>query len=425
MDDIHAPTVSSGPVSGGYTNGVPKEHLSLQELIAEKDRVEAELKALGQVLDSHGVNMNTGLTTFDGFPRSDIDVPQTRIIRLKNDYKDLMSRIEKGLHEHHARLAEQAQNNSMAASQVQAGQSAPPAALEAPFAKVNSIVAGSPADEAGLKVGDSITKFGWVDWTNHDRLGRVAEAVSQNEGIPITVKALRPNFAQFTPHTPPQQTATMAEAAGNVPTFKLVLVGDGGTGKTTFVKRHLTGEFEKKYIATLGVEVHPLGFTTNLGQIQFDVWDTAGQEKFGGLRDGYYINGQCGIIMFDVTSRITYKNVPNWHRDLVRVCENIPIVLTGNKVDVKERKVKAKSITFHRKKNLQYYDISAKSNYNFEKPFLWLARKLVGNQTLEFVAAPALAPPEVQVDQAVLEQYQKEMADAAAMPLPDEDDADL
>ena len=86
--------------------------------------------------------------------------------------------------------------------------------------------------------------------------------------------------------------------------------------------------------------------------------------------------------MFDVTSRITYKNVPNWHRDLVRVCENIPIVLTGNKVDVKERKVKAKTITFHRKKNLQYYDISAKSNYNFEKPFLWLARKLVGNPTL-------------------------------------------
>ena len=57
--------------------------------------------------------------------------------------------------------------------------------------------------------------------------------------------------------------------------------------------------------------------------------------------------------MFDVTARITYKNVPNWHRDLVRVCENIPIVLCGNKVDIKDRKVKAKSIVFHRKKNLQ------------------------------------------------------------------------
>ena len=63
--------------------------------------------------------------------------------------------------------------------------------------------------------------------------------------------------------------------------------------------------------------------------------------------------GQCAIIMFDVTSRVTYKNVPNWHRDLVRVCENIPIVLCGNKVDIKDRKVKAKSIVFHRKKNLQ------------------------------------------------------------------------
>lgn len=102
--------------------------------------------------------------------------------------------------------------------------------------------------------------------------------------------------------------------------------------------------------------------------------------------------------MFDVTSRVTYKNVPNWHRDLVRVCENVPIVLCGNKVDIKDRKVKAKSIVFHRKKNLQYYDISAKSNYNFEKPFLWLARKLIGDPNLEFVAMPALAPPEVQMD---------------------------
>merc|ERR1712224_1011363 len=67
--------------------------------------------------------------------------------------------------------------------------------------------------------------------------------------------------------------------------------------------------------------------------------------------------------MFDVTSRITYKNVPNWHRDIVRVCENIPIVLVGNKVDVKDRQVKAKNIQFHRKRNLQYYDLSARSNY--------------------------------------------------------------
>lgn len=54
------------------------------------------------------------------------------------------------------------------------------------------------------------------------------------------------------------------------------------------------------------------------------------------------IGGNCGIIMFDVCSRITYTNVPKWYKDLTRVCENIPIVLVGNKVDVKDRKVKGK-----------------------------------------------------------------------------------
>jgi GTP-binding nuclear protein Ran len=210
--------------------------------------------------------------------------------------------------------------------------------------------------------------------------------------------------------------------AQQAPEFKLVLVGDGGVGKTTFVKRHLTGEFEKKYNATVGVEVHPLQFQTNRGLIVYNVWDTAGQEKFGGLRDGYYIGGQCAIIMFDVTSRITYKNVPNWHKDLIRVCENIPIVLCGNKVDVKDRKVKAKAITFHRKNNMQYYDISARSNYNFEKPFLWLARKLAGDANLEFTAMPALMPAEVQMDNDTIKKYEAEIIDAQNAALPDDDE---
>lgn len=69
--------------------------------------------------------------------------------------------------------------------------------------------------------------------------------------------------------------------------------------------------------------------------------------------------------MFDVTTRITYKNVQKWYKDLMRICDNIPIVLVGNKVDQKDRKVKARQITFHRKRNLQYFDISAKSNYQY------------------------------------------------------------
>merc|ERR1712159_110267 len=218
--------------------------------------------------------------------------------------------------------------------------------------------------------------------------------------------------------------AVMAQQAE----IKMLLVGDGGTGKTTFVKRHTTGEFLKQYKPTQGVDVFPLSFHTDQGPITFSVWDTAGQEKFGGLRDGYYIGGHCCIIMFDVTNRDSYRHVPDWHRDVVRVCEQqdgkpIPIVLCGNKVDAtKERVVQIKHINFHRKRNLQYYEISAKSNFNFEKPFLWLSQKLTGKADLKFTEAPALRPPEVQFDANQMAQNELELAQAQNVALPDDDE---
>jgi hypothetical protein len=78
------------------------------------------------------------------------------------------------------------------------------------------------------------------------------------------------------------------------------------------------------------------------------------------------------------------------NRDLIRICREISTVLCGNKVDVEDRILRAKSIKFHRKHNLQYYGISARSNFNFEKPFLWLARRLTGNDNLEFVCTPTM-----------------------------------
>ena len=62
-------------------------------------------------------------------------------------------------------------------------------------------------------------------------------------------------------------------------TFKLVLVGDMGVGKTAFVKRHFTGVFKKKYVAGFGVEVHPLVFHTSRGPIRFNVWDIGGNQN--------------------------------------------------------------------------------------------------------------------------------------------------
>lgn len=122
--------------------------------------------------------------------------------------------------------------------------------------------------------------------------------------------------------------------------------------------------------------------------------------------------------MFDVTSSTSYQNVQKWHSDLTRVCGNIPIVILGNKVDIEERNVVAKDITFHRKMDLVYFDVSAKSNYNFEKPFLLLLKTIVREDELEFVEMPALQPPEVQIDKLLQKQFEADLKEAEAQPLP-------
>ena len=67
-------------------------------------------------------------------------------------------------------------------------------------------------------------------------------------------------------------------------------------------------------------------------------------------------------------------------------------------MDVKNRQVKAKQVTPHRKKNFQCCKIPTKSNYKFEKPFLYLVRRFAGDVNPHFVGSLALAPPEVHID---------------------------
>jgi len=178
--------------------------------MTKRDNLEAELKALGAVLDSHGVTMQSSLTTFDGYPRADIDVAQVRVTRariicLRNDWKEVMGWVERGLHAHHANLKTEEMGAQMQTQTrtpldvVEPGSNEtalansrdPPPAPEAPFARVNTVEAGSPAHEAGLKVGDLVRRFGSAIWSNHERLRKVGEVVQQNQGRPILVRVQR------------------------------------------------------------------------------------------------------------------------------------------------------------------------------------------------------------------------------------------
>uniref|UniRef100_A0A164WUR6 GTP-binding nuclear protein n=2 Tax=Daucus carota subsp. sativus TaxID=79200 RepID=A0A164WUR6_DAUCS len=145
------------------------------------------------------------------------------------------------------------------------------------------------------------------------------------------------------------------------------------------MKRHLTGEFVNEYNPTTEMVVQPLDFFTNRGQVEFDCWDFSGN-----------IGGDCTIIMFDVTDSVTHEFVPAWQKEIHWLCDDIPTILCGNKVDMNNQQVNVREV-----ENLQYCEISVKSNYNIEKPFLYLARMLAGDPGLQFVEAPTYTPPEV------------------------------
>jgi len=204
-DNIHAPTVPSGPTTA--TGFGDLSNLSVVELMDQKERIESELSALSGILTSHGVDMNTKLTTPDGFPRNDIDVAQirttrVRILHLRNDHKEVMKHIEKGLHAHFAALQQNAATSALPdtrstlattpAIREAASRETLPTHTRVPFAKVESVVNGSPADRAGLKAGDAIVNFGGeVSWENYEHLSQVADVVQQNEGGSLKVQVIR------------------------------------------------------------------------------------------------------------------------------------------------------------------------------------------------------------------------------------------
>ncbi len=178
--------------------------------------------------------------------------------------------------------------------------------------------------------------------------------------------------------------------------FKIVLVGNKGVGKSTFLKRHRTGEFDPKYIATMGVDVTPLTFHTTEGDIIFKVWDCAGDPNFRGLGDAYYQQAHGAICMYDLTSESTSHSIPMWIIQLRSAIPNIPTVVCGNKIDLAKNE-NYTTFSFPNS-SVKCFPTSAYNRFNFEKPFLELARLILKSPSLEFFNAPPLAPPTIYIN---------------------------
>jgi GTP-binding nuclear protein Ran len=112
--------------------------------------------------------------------------------------------------------------------------------------------------------------------------------------------------------------------------FKIVLIGDGGVGKTPLLMSVLLGKINAKGYnnknrgPTLGVEIHSLDFVVDNTKVRLNVWDCAGTEKFSGFGTGYYIGSQGAIVVSKT------EDFGNWEERVKRVCVEVPTIKCVN-----------------------------------------------------------------------------------------------
>lgn len=168
----------------------------------------------------------------------------------------------------------------------------------------------------------------------------------------------------------------------NTRQYNILILGDSQVGKTTWLKRHETGEYTKFHVPTVNSTITTLDFATNVGTIILKCSE--------GVVDNTEYDG-C-VLMFSVTDRKSYTHLDDYLQIAKAYTNNI--LVCGNKVDDKTRTVASKNMMFHRKHKLVYHEISARSNYNFEKPFGSLIKMWLGNDVI-FIDNEQLEPPTV------------------------------
>ncbi|XP_055376209.1 ras-related protein Rab-43 [Condylostylus longicornis] len=163
--------------------------------------------------------------------------------------------------------------------------------------------------------------------------------------------------------------------------FKVVLIGDCGTGKTCIVQRFKTGNFIDSHGNTIGVDFSMKTISVEGKQVKLQIWDTAGQERFRTITQSYYRSANGVIIVYDITKRASFANLQKWIDEVRRyTASNVIIILIGNKCDLEENREvefeEAEAMCQYVPEILFVMETSAKSNKNVEDAFLSLAVEL-------------------------------------------------
>ena len=162
--------------------------------------------------------------------------------------------------------------------------------------------------------------------------------------------------------------------------FKLIVIGDSGVGKSCLTNSAVKNVFNDAYNATVGFEFFTFNININGKVVKLQIWDTCGQELYRSLITNFYRNSSLAIIVYAINSKDSFEDIEMWLREL-RTHSNpdAKVFLIGNKLDLEnERKItKEQGETFAKNNKLNLFiEASAKTGFNSKKIFIKAAKML-------------------------------------------------
>ena len=161
--------------------------------------------------------------------------------------------------------------------------------------------------------------------------------------------------------------------------FKFIIIGSSGVGKTAILKRLVEDTFSTDSQSTIGVEFDSTMIDVDGQQVKLQIWDTAGQERFRSIAKAYFRNAVGVILVFDITERKTFDDVNMWLNDVHSLCDPTAVVLLiGNKSDLSTNRVVtlAEAEQFAQHHQLNYLETSAMDGSNVREAFVKVATQI-------------------------------------------------
>jgi small GTP-binding protein len=166
-------------------------------------------------------------------------------------------------------------------------------------------------------------------------------------------------------------------------TFKIIIFGDAGCGKTTLTQRFLTNLFKSDQTMTIGVDFEVKSLSVDEQKVKLQIWDFGGEERFRFLLPTYVRGARGGLFLYDITNYSSIAHIDDWLSVIkkeIRAEDLFPIIVVGGKVDlVENREVSsADGIKIARSRNVNgFIETSSKTGENVEKTFEALTRLML------------------------------------------------